>query len=381
MYQYTTTNVINSAYALDYNGNVLVDGNGSNVAKFAGTAAALNVAKVNSFKKAGIVSIYKRPYKAGVLEVASLTVSTQTSGDLLRLTILVKQSQATPSEYVNYTLDFQKPIVVEVISSGNSTTDAAALTAQLKALKDRFGYNYVTATSSGAVITITAKEHTQRFKEFTLSEAIANSNSLTQYDQVTLATGTVSTNGELGFGDDPWMQRSVMLQTMENTRYFGISKDERPIIGGQYSEYALRYSITKDGTDGIVGNGSSITTHIFYVKADLVPAFEAAIYATGVQITSLQSDQAFTLTATDDTTAAVKIDLSAIVPFVTATSEITATSSDVTKGTIGAITIAAPTGSPLVQTARVVITKVAPGATTISVTVDGVTKTKAITIG
>lgn len=381
MYQYTTTNVINSAYALDYNGNILVDGNGANVAKFAGTAAALNVKKVNNFKKAGIVSIHKRPYKAGVLEVAQLTVSTQTSGDLLRLTILIKQSQATPSEYVNYTLDFQKPIVVEVISSGNSTTDATALVAQLNLLKDRFGYKYITASSNAALITITAKEHTQRFKEFVLSEAIANTNSLTQYDQVVLVTGAVTTPGSLGFGDDPWMQRSVMLQTMENTRYFGISKDERPIIGGQYSEYALRYSIVKDGTDGIVGAGTSVTTHIFYVKADLVPAFEAAIYATVTPIISLQSDQVFTLTATDDTTAAVKIDISDLVPFISAASEITAVSSDLTKGTIGAITVAVPVGSPLVQTARIVITKVAPGATTISVTIDGVTKTKAITIG
>lgn len=284
MYQFTTTNVINSAYALDYNGNVLVDGTGANVAKYTGTATALNVAKVGTFKKDGIVSIYKRPYAAGVLEVAELTVTAQTAGDLLRLSILIKQSQATPSEYVNYTLDFQKPVVVEILSSGNASTDAAALVTQLNALKSRFGYNYVNASVNGAKITITAKEHTQRFKEFILSEAVANSNSLTQYDQVTLVTGAVTTAGSVGFGDDVWMQRNIMLPTAENVRYFGISKDERPVLGGNYSEYVLRYQVSKDGTDGIVGGGTSITTHVFYVKSDLVSGFESAISTVGLTV-------------------------------------------------------------------------------------------------
>ena len=68
-----------------------------------------------------------------------------------------------------------------------------------------------------------------------------------------------------------------MLPTAENSRFYGISKEERPIIGGNYTQYTLRYSITKDGTDGIVGAGVSVTNHVFYVKTDLVTAFELAL--------------------------------------------------------------------------------------------------------
>jgi hypothetical protein len=384
MYQFTTTNVINSAYALDYNGNILVDGAGSQIAKYVGTAAGLDVRKIGNFKTANIVSIYKRPYTAGVLEVAEVTIPTIASGLVARLEVVIKLSGSTQSEYTNYTLDFQKPIVVEVISSGTASTDATALVAQLNGLKNRFGHSYFTATvDSSTKVRITCKEYEQRVKSMIISKEVASPNSIVQpeYENVSSTTFTVVTAGKVGFGDTPWMMRQVMLPTAENVRYFGISKDERPIIGGNYSEYTLRYSVTKDGTDGILGAGTSVTTHVFFVLESLVPYWEAAIYTTTKPIISIQTDQAFTLTATDDTTAAVFIDISDLVPFISAASEITATSSAVGKATIGAITVATPTGTPPVQTARIVLTKVATGATTISVTIDGVTKTKAVTIG
>lgn len=285
MYQFTTTNVINSAYALDYDGNILLDGTGAQIAKYAGTATEFKVAKVGTFKKAGIASVYKRNYSAGVLEVGTITIVTATAGDVLRLTVDVKLSQSTQSEYTNYSMDFKKPIVVEILSVANATTDAEAFVTQLNALKNRFGHSYFTASSSGAVITLTAKDFTQRFNSIIESKAVANSNSLTMVDQLTVATGSVTTSGKLGFGDDAWMLRAIMLPTAENVRYFGISRDERPVMGGNYTEFVLRYSIDKDGQDGIVAGAKSITTHVFYVKSDLVAGFESAIETTlGTQV-------------------------------------------------------------------------------------------------
>lgn len=284
MYQFTTTNVINSAYALDYNGNILLDGNGSQIAKYVGTASALTVAKVGTFKKDNIVSIYKRPYAAGVLEVAKVTVASGTAGDVYRLTVDIKQSQATPSEYVNYSLDFKKPVVVEVLYKTDAATTAGLLKDQLNSLKNRFGHNYVTATVSGAEITLTAKENTQRFNSVSVDLVEVDSNSISQYKLTNKGTGAVTTAGATGFGDEAWMIKSITIPTAENVRYFGISKDERPIPGGNYSEYVLRYSVEKDGTDGIVSGGKSVTTHVFYVKSDLVAGFETAISNVGLTV-------------------------------------------------------------------------------------------------
>ncbi|MGV8961781.1 MAG: hypothetical protein ACOH2V_00100 [Candidatus Saccharimonadaceae bacterium] len=284
MYQFTTTNVINSQYALDYAGNILTDANGVDIPKYKGSATQLVFAKIGTFKKAGIVSLSKRAFTAGVKEIAKVTVTTVPAGKVARLTVELKLSGATNSDYVNYTLDFSKPITVEVIASGTPATDATALVTQLNALKNRFGQNYFLASATGAEITLTAKESVQRFKAITLGQETDNLNSLTQVDYVTVASGAVTTPGAMGFGDDAWMIRTVYVPTAENVRYFGISRDERPILGGQYSEYVLRYAIEKNGTDGILAGGKSITTHVFYVLATLVATFEAALANVGVSI-------------------------------------------------------------------------------------------------
>jgi hypothetical protein len=279
MYQFTTTTILNSN--LDSNGTTT---------KFVGSATGLNVTRVGSFKKANIVSIYKRPYQEGVKEIAVITVPTITAGLVARLEIDVRLSQQTNSEYANTALYFKKPVTVEVIATGTAATDAAALIAAVNGLKDRYGFSYVTAsTGGGAVITITATDNNQRIFSIKVLKEVAltlNSNSIIQpeYEDVSSTTFSVTTAGKVGFGDDEYMIRSIMLPTYENSRYFGTNKEERPVIGGNYSQYTLRYSITKDGSDGIVGGGTSITTHVFYVKSDLVSAFETAISNVGLTV-------------------------------------------------------------------------------------------------
>ena len=267
MYQFTTTTIINSN----------LDSNGS-TAKYAGTSAAFTVTRVNRFLAGNILSVTKRPYTAGVKEVAQIVIPTHTTGAVIRLETDLRLSQSVYSEYANAYLYFQKPIVVEVIATGTAATDATALAAQVSGLKNRFGSSYFTVSVSSATITLTANDFTQRFYSVTSAELTANTNSITQWDAVVKATGTVTTPGALGFGDDDWMVRSIMVPTLENTRYFGINKEERPIIGGNYTEYVIRYSIAKDGwTDGIVAGGTSITTHVFYVLSSLQAAFEAQL--------------------------------------------------------------------------------------------------------
>jgi hypothetical protein len=268
MYQYTTTNIINSA--LDSNGTT---------AKFTGSATALDIKRVNKFLVSGITSITKRPYTAGVKETATIVVPVLTANKVARLTIDIRLEQSTNTEYANTHLDFRKPVVVEVIATGTAGTDATALLAQLNSLKNRFGYNYFTATLDTATITIVAKDNNQRFYSIVLAEETANTSSITQFDYVSKATGTVTVAGKLGFGDDEWMIKSIYIPTVENTRYFGISKDERPVIGGNYTQYTIKYVVAKDHEDGIVGGGNSITTHVFYVLSTLVTSFEAQLTA------------------------------------------------------------------------------------------------------
>ena len=267
MYQFTTTTIINSN--LDSNGTT---------AKYAGTSTAFTVTRVNKFLVGNILSVTKRPYTAGVLEVAQIVVPTHTTGAVIRLSVDLRLSQSVYSEFANAYLYFKKPIEVEVIATGTAATDAAAYVTQINSLKNRFGNSYFTATASSATITLTANDVHQRFYSIDSQEQTANSNSIVQWDYISKASGTVTTPGAVGFGDDLWMISSVVVPTLENTRYYSVNKEERPIIGGNYTEYVIRYSVAKDGwTDGIVSGGTSITTHIFYVLSSLTAAFEAQL--------------------------------------------------------------------------------------------------------
>ncbi len=279
MFLYTTTTIINSANAVDVQGNALLDDKGNAIPRVKGADDVLTVIGTGTYKKDNIQSVYKRAYAPGVKEVAKITVPGATAEDLLRLTVDVKLEQGAQSDYVNFTYDFKQPLTVDIVSSGTAATDAAELAKVLNKIKTEYGRSLFVASASGAVVTLTARTNDQRFKSITL-EKVGEVPSNTLSPEITnLAIGSVTTHGNTGFGDDAWMLKSVMLPTYENTRHFGIIKDERPVLGGNYSQYTLKYKVNT-GKEGVfMGDDKSVTTHVFWVAADQVTAFETAVTA------------------------------------------------------------------------------------------------------
>jgi hypothetical protein len=356
MYQFTTTTIINSANLLDYNGNELKDSAGSSIARFYGTSTYLDVRKVHKFLKSNIVSISKRPYTVGVKEVASIVIAAGTSGAVNRLTIELGLAGSVQSEFTNYAVDFKKPIVVEIISAGVAATDATEFKSQLDKLKNRLGQPYFTVALNTATLTFTAKEDSYRFNLIAQDELTAASNSITQYTLTRKATGTVGTAGALGFGDNAWMTKSVMLQSLDNARPFGINKEERPELNGNYTQYTIRYSVAKQD-DGIVAGGNSITTHVLWVKGTLVATVDAAIAAVGLTV-----PVSLTATASDGGGLAVGTP-----KYVNTTTN--ATDQIVWSGAVGATTFtSSDTGKATVSTAGLVTPTTNTGAFTITVT-------------
>jgi hypothetical protein len=271
MFNFTTTTILNS----------LIDSSGS--PRVIGTSHGLNVLRVNNFKKDGIVSVYKQPYTAGAQEIAKVTIPTVQAGKVIRLTLDIRLSQQTDSEYANTYLYFKKPVVVEVLATGDAQTDAKALIKSINGLKTTYGFSYVTASLiNTSDVQVKAVDNNQRFYAMTVETDKASTNSIIQpeYDDVTAGTFSVTNAGKVGFGDDEYMIRSIMLPTYENNRYFGVNKEERPIAGGNYTQYTLRYNIAKniDYNIGITGMGDrSITNHVFYVADSQVGTFESIL--------------------------------------------------------------------------------------------------------
>jgi hypothetical protein len=280
MFEYTTTTIINSQYAVDAAGNPLLDNSGNLVARVKNNNGnSFTVIGAGTYLKDNIKSIYKRPYAAGVKEQATLTVAGVTSKDLLRLTVKVKLDGNTESDYANFTYDFRQPLTIDIISSGTAATDAAEFVKALNKIKTEYGRSLFVASVSGATITFKAKTNDQRFESIVL-EKVGSVPLNTLSPEITqLAVGTVTVPGKNGFGDDAWMLKSVVFPTAENTRVFGILKDERPVLGANYTQYTLKYVVPSDEYDVWNGNKQSVTNHVFWVAASQVSAFETAVTA------------------------------------------------------------------------------------------------------
>jgi hypothetical protein len=287
MFQYTKTTIINGQYAVDAQGNPLLDSAGLPVKKVqkASDDSSITVIGSGTFLKDNIKSIYKRPYEAGVKEEATLTVSLSgvNAGDILRLTVKVKLDGTTQSDYA----DFRQPITVDIASSGTAATDAAEFVKVFNKLKAEYGRSLFTTSATAETITFKAKTNDQRFESIVLEKVGAvPSNTLTP-EIKQLAVGSVSVPGKNGFGDDAWMLKSVVIPTLENTRVFGILKDEKPVLGGNYSQYTLKYEVMSDEYDIWNGNKVSVTNHVFWVAADQVTNFENTVLAVHSPIKSI----------------------------------------------------------------------------------------------
>ena len=273
MFQFTTTTLINNKYALDVNGDPKLDSNGDPlqrvlVDEIKGTLSVIGTQ--TKFVKEGIVSVFKRAYAAPKRAVSSLTIPAADKDTILRITVLVSLTKPQ-SHYVNFNLDFEQPLTIDITSTGNASQDAALFTKALNRLKIRYGTIFV-ASSVGAKITFTAREPEQVFKSIIVEEVgdlVGYAPKLT-----VVAKGEIVTRGEPGFGTDSWMIRTVVAPNGPNISPFGTTKDERPVMGGNYSQYTLRY-ITSSGED-CVWNGAkqSVTNHVFWVREDLVDMFE-----------------------------------------------------------------------------------------------------------
>lgn len=279
MFLYTTTTIINSANAVDVQGNALLDHEGNVIPRVEGDANAFTVIGTGTYKKDNIQSVYKRAYTPGVKEVAKITIPAGTAGEIFRLTVDVKLDGSVQSDYANFTYDFKQPVVIDIASKGVAADNAAEIAKVLNKFKSEYGRSLFVASASGADVILTARTNDQRFKSITL-EKVGDVPLNTLSPEITnLATGAVTTPGKTGFGDDAWMLKSVMLPTYENTRHFGIIKDERPILGGNYSQYTLKYKV-KAGEEGVfMGDDKSVTTHVFWVAASQVDAFEDVVTA------------------------------------------------------------------------------------------------------
>jgi len=273
MYQFTTTTIINNNVDLS-----------TGLTKISATSDKFQVLRTGTFKTINIESLYKNSYKAGTLEIATITVPTVVTGDAYRLELNIKLTgRSHDAEYANFALAFQKPFTYEIIASAVTASVAATdFAAAITAEQTRYGKKYFTVVANGADLVFTAVDKYQRFDFAKISHEYASTNTMVAPAYALVATGSVTTAGVEPFGDYVWMVSNISIPTLDKTRFFATLQDERPTIDGHYNQYTLKYKVEKDGGDGIVASGYSITNHVFYVESAVVSAFETAIVGASI---------------------------------------------------------------------------------------------------
>ena len=292
MFQFTTTNVINSDKDLT-TGKALYEVKND----------TLVVKRVANFKKENIAAIYKAvavdPENAKV--TIDLTGVSATAGDVLRLSIYVGLSQASQdSRYSNDMIYKGKPFSVDFVWQDTAANSAKKLVETIKKYSLLvYGEKLLTASNSGAFITIEATNEYQRFRrvdlekfektpdeypysgKYTVIKSLSDLASKTS-DQLNGTTEGFFA-GKEGFGTYSFLLHNLRLPTSARTRAFGINQDETPIVGAKYNQYTIHYCANRGvlGLNAVGDTVKSVTTHVFYVKSDLAGAFEALLEQVG----------------------------------------------------------------------------------------------------
>jgi hypothetical protein len=237
---------------------------------------------------AGRVEVFKRAASAAANEEGEVTVPTPAVGDIFRLKLYVGLSGSQNSYYANDFVFKGKPFYVEAKATTTTASDLAEEMAKnaKKYMLMVYENETVNVTNSGAKIVVKATDEYQRFKEITLQKWNETNQA---WDDV--ATGSIpeGKEGKEGFGTYIHLMKDYRLPTAANTRWNRINLDETPIVGAQYNQYVLY--LTKDrgimGGDALGQLATSKTAHVFWVKSDVVSAFETALTGASLTITTV----------------------------------------------------------------------------------------------
>ena len=293
MFQFTTTNVINSNK--DYTtGKPLWSAQDAALDK----PASLNVKRVSKFLGPNVVSIYKA--EANDPEMAKVTIDLSqisgTDGESYRLSVYIGLTQASQeSRYANDLILKGKPFTVDFVWK----TSAADVAKNLVKIINKYavmvyGEKLLNVSYSGTYLTIEAVNEYQRFRKVNIEKfdkdayfgrgeynPVRTLDDLTKQASKAALTGTVEGYfvGKEGFGTYSYLLHNLRIPTAMRTRAFGVNLDENPIIGAKYNQYTIHYCTNRGvlGTNAVGDTVKSVTTHVFYVNQSVASEFEEAL--------------------------------------------------------------------------------------------------------
>jgi hypothetical protein len=137
------------------------------------------------------------------------------------------------------------------------------------------GDNQLVAEMDGNQLILKCTNPYQTITKAVVAARDAKSGEFVESQVLSLKDGHITPNEE-GFGDYDHIMKDLRLPTSANLRWKRTMEDEMPVAGASYDQFILTYRVDR----GIMGLGAvgsvavSETTHVFWVKSDLVTAFK-----------------------------------------------------------------------------------------------------------
>lgn len=278
MFQYTNTIVLNSlkdvTTGLDKVVERTIDGN-----------PALDVRRVNVYKKDNVSKMYKRAASDPVIGNVSFKMTQQDAG-IYRIKLYMRLSGSQNSYYANDFVFKGKPLVYEFRIASNSTS-GANVAAEAKRVIDKiqtlYGDKWIKTRVDDDVLTISGTDEYQLFTEARLQKLnMAANNALTNEVFEDIAQGTIVPCRE-GFGTYTHILKDLRLPTIESRRFEAVNQEELPIPGMKYNQYTIYYKVDRGlfGGAALGQQVTSMTTHVFYVLESISGAFETMLKKLG----------------------------------------------------------------------------------------------------
>lgn len=323
MFQFTTTNIINSN--LDFTtGKSLW----TSQAATDDECASLNIKRVNKFLADNVTAIYKAEAFDG--ELAKITIDFSevdgTEGDQYRLALYIGLTQASQdSRFSNDLTHKGKPFSIDFVWGESAADTVKALVKIINKYELLvYGEKLLSVSYSGTYLTIEATTEYQRFikvdidkfdedkyhgmGEYTTVRSladIAESNTVDSNEEVT-SSAEAYFAGKEGFGTYSFLLHNLRLPTYERTAWTAVNSDEAPIVGAKYNQYTIHYCVDRGvlGLNAVGDTVKSQTTHVFYVNTNVAEEFESALGVIGTieDVSDSSSDSESSTTSTTTTT-------------------------------------------------------------------------------